>query len=439
MPAHDGDTSAHEGKQTHRPSYGIAVLIVVTLAIACACACAYTTRRWLQLRAVVARVGTALDDRRPAAAPRGGVLRRNDAAALLRPRTLAERRAEVDALLERAQALHEFGDDESLLARACSSALAGGKRLRAVIVLEVARMANLSRRAAARAAGARPPAPADPAEVALFIEYLHAASLAVDDLPEFDDDAVRRGRPSLHAEVGPAAAKLAAVALVAASMQNMGRQLDWLREHCPEIENVDRIGTRLFSDVGRAMGVLGAAGGQCMELAGTAPAGPEIAYMKTATFFELAALAGWMVAGGAAAGVPDVRALGGHVGTAFQIADDIGDMAADAARAAAGKPGWNYANTHGLGAALTAMEAHLASASALLHKRQLWSPLWGEIYGGVRGMLGPAGATRLPAPAPAPAPVPAPASEPTPVSEPAPATPSAAPTPQSSPSINDVD
>lgn len=336
-----------------------------------------------------------------AAPPRREPLRRAAAAELLRERTYDEYRREVDALVARAGALGEFGP-ESRLAAACRAAVAGGKRVRAVILLEVARAASLQRRAAARAAravgrGVAEPAPADAADAALLIEYLHAASLVVDDLPAFDDDAERRGRPSLHAAVGPAVAQMAAFSLVAAALQNACRQVDWVREHCPEVRDPDRIGTRLCSEVCRALGAEGAAGGQCMDIADGAELfrdhGPgavaELMWRKTATFFEIATVGGWLAAGGAAGHEAALRDVGRHVGTAFQIADDLGDAAEDAARRAEGKAGWNYANTYGPAAAAAAVEDHLAKAQAILERLWLFTPLWDEIYGQVRAMARP--------------------------------------------------
>jgi geranylgeranyl diphosphate synthase type II len=371
----------------------IAVLIVVIVYAA-----AKALRAGRVLKEVSERFG--LDDGVRASLPRREPLRRHRGADLLRARTLDQYRREVDALLERAQSLGEFGPP-ARLASACQKALLGGKRLRAAILLEVARATSALRRKAhreGRGAGAPDePSPVDAAEAALFVEYLHAASLAVDDLPEFDDDATRRGRPSLHAdpEVGPAVAKMAALALTAAAFQNVCRQLDWVRDHCPEVKNVDRIGTRLIGEVSRALGAAGAAGGQCADIepARGPGEGPEnaldLAYRKTTTFFEIATVCGWLVAGGPTDQVPVLRDAGRLVGTAYQIADDLGDMASDAARAARGKPGWNFANEYGADVARRELERNLRGARYLLTQAGVWTPVWDEIYAQVRKMAEP--------------------------------------------------
>ena len=131
--------------------------------------------------------------------PGGEPLRQTTSAELLRPRTFDQYRQEVDALIDRAQLLGEFGSKTNL-SEACAKALVGGKRLRAIIVLEIARATSIQQRDRA-SLGENSEVeitPVDVSEVALFIEYIHSASLVIDDLPAFDNDLLRRGRPSLH-------------------------------------------------------------------------------------------------------------------------------------------------------------------------------------------------------------------------------------------------
>jgi len=402
-------------------SHAVYLAIIAVLIIVVVYASAKAVRAHKVMADVEARFG--LNEAVRSSLPRKGgePLRRYTAADLLRPRTFDQYRREVDALLERAQTLEEFGK-KTQLSEACSKALVGGKRLRAIILLEVARATTIRRLRTHRdAARGDEPTPVDAGEVALFVEYIHTASLVVDDLPAFDDDLLRRGRPSLHAEVGPAVAQMAALSLIAAAFQNVCRQLDWIRDNCPEMKNVDRIGTRICNDVSRALGAMGAAGGQYMDVSSAETLlrehGPDavadLMYRKTATFFEIATVAGWLTAGGEPEQTTVMRDIGRHVGTAFQIADDIGDMARDAARAAQGKPGWNFANEYGRDVAAREVERNLKGARLLLTQTSCWTPLWGEIYAQVRKMMVDEAAPEPAAPEPA-APEPA-APEPIPV------------------------
>ncbi len=361
----------------------IAVLVLVLVCVGARAARAARVLREAQERFGLGGAGPARS-----AVPRRAPLREATGAELLRPRTFEEYRAEVDGLVARALELGDLGPPGKL-ADACALALRGGKRLRPIILLEVCRAATV-------AGGGRGP-PVDPADAALFVEYLHASSLVVDDLPAFDDDAERRGAPAVHAAAGPAVAQMAALSLLAGAFQNICRQVDWLRENCPEAGNVDALGTRLCHDVSAAIGAMGAAGGQLMdsalseaELFAAHGSGAvlEIMRLKTATFYEIAFLAGWLVAGGDAAGAEDLRRAGQRFGTAFQVADDIGDAAQDAARRAAGKPGWNFANHYGEGEARAWVARELAACRAALEARGLFTPLWEEIYGKVWAMAG---------------------------------------------------
>lgn len=329
-----------------------------------------------------------------AAIPRSAPLRQMSTADLLRPRTFIQYQKEIDDLIVRAQALEEFGDSTQL-SEACSKALGGGKRIRAVVLLEIARTASIR---------AQTTSPVDAGEAALFIEYIHAASLAIDDLPMFDNDQLRRGRASLHEEMGCATAQMAAVALISAALQNICRQVDWLHANCPEINNVDRIGMRLCALASRTLGVFGASGGQLLEMSPedwTSGHGivERVAVMKTASLFELAVGMGWLVAGGDPGDLEQMTLLGRHFGLAFQIADDIGDMAQDAARATPVRPDCNYANRFGRNIAHLDLERHLRGAELVLRRERMWSPLWeGELFPAVRAMCCPPGPAAAPHP-----------------------------------------
>lgn len=397
-PAHtrpaDGRGAADRSAKRHAVSNAthalyLAIIAVLVLVIVVAGARAIRANR--MMREVEERFGLRAEVR--SALPRDEPLRELSAKDLLRERTFDEYRKEVDGLVERALELGEFGKKENRLTSACAHALRGGKRLRPIIIMEVARAATLARQKGAKEDD--PPVDVvDPADAALFIEYLHTASLVIDDLPAFDDDDERRGQAAVHVEANPAVAQMAALSLVSAAFQDISRQIDWIRDNCPEFKNVDRVGTRLCHDVGQAIGALGAAGGQFMdsslspdELFAQHGEGAvlEIMQLKTASFFEISFLTGWLIAGGSAEGAVDIRRAGRHFGTAFQIADDIGDMAQDAARRAAGKPGWNFANEYGAEAATRAVSQNLNACRLLLEEKQLYTPLWREIYKKVWG------------------------------------------------------
>ena len=109
---------------------------------------------------------------------------------------LEDVRAQVQAALDDAMAGLPDGDLTDAMRYACI----GGKRIRAFLVMESARLFGLRDREAL--------------PVAAAVEALHAYSLVHDDLPSMDDDDLRRGLPTVHVQWSEATAILAAIGLL---------------------------------------------------------------------------------------------------------------------------------------------------------------------------------------------------------------------------------
>jgi len=175
--------------------------------------------------------------------------------------------------------------------------------------------------AVARACGDERPALADVAAAA--IELIHCASLAHDDLPCFDDAATRRGRPSLHAAFGTPTAVLAGDALIVLAFQTLVRAA----ELAP-----DRLAP-LVLIVSRATGMPGGIiAGQAWESEREVDLA-RYQRAKTGALFAAATAAG---AAAAACEPAEWHAFGERLGEAYQVADDIRDVAGEAAEI--GKP-----------------------------------------------------------------------------------------------------
>jgi geranylgeranyl pyrophosphate synthase len=326
---------------------------------------------------ITKHLGTRINNIR-ASTPRNGVLRYYNPLKILKEKTFTEYQAEINQLITKACSLSEFGP-KSKLSDACTYILKHGKRLRPIILMEICRatMKNLNSIII------------DPADAALSIEYMHTASLVIDDMPVFDDDSERRGNPSLHVIYNPATAYMTALSLASASYQNIIKQIDWIRENCPEFKNIDNVGMIICNEISNSMGALGAACGQFMDSSLavkdlTDTYGPDamlkMVQLKTATFFEIAFVSGWAIAGGNLHDIPIIRKAGTYFGTAYQIADDISDMAQDAARKSSGKPGWNYANEYGKEVAIDAMSDYMAQCEAILNEKHLFTPIWDVLF-----------------------------------------------------------
>ena len=166
--------------------------------------------------------------------------------------------------------------------------------------------------AVAGACGAEDPAAV--AAAASAIELLHCASLVHDDLPCFDDAAIRRGRASVHAAFGEPLAVLAGDALIVLAFETLALGLAGLPARLPQLVMI----------VARATGMpSGIVAGQAWE---SEPRAALATYQraKTGSLFVAATAAGAATAG--MDGAP-WQALGERLGEAYQIADDIRDAA----------------------------------------------------------------------------------------------------------------
>ncbi len=193
-------------------------------------------------------------------------------------------------------------------------AMSGGKRLRGFLVIEGAALHGIT----------------DAVQAAAAIEALHAYSLVHDDLPCMDDDDLRRGRPTVHVQWDEATAVLAGDALQTLAF---GLLAD------PACHQDDRVRIDLLAGLARAAGIGGMVGGQARDIAAETAGAPltlpEITALQGA---KTGALIEWAAVAGATMGAADpapLRTYAGALGLAFQIADDLLDVAGS--EAAAGK------------------------------------------------------------------------------------------------------
>ena len=193
------------------------------------------------------------------------------------------------------------------------SLLAGGKRIRAFLTLEICRAFGKS--------------DAEAAPFACAVEMVHAYSLIHDDLPCMDDDDYRRGKLTNHKVYGEAVAVLAGDALltkafeIAASNKNVPTE----------------VALQAVLELSRAAGDKGMVGGQILDIKSEETrehrleALENIHRLKTGAMIKVSA-----VLGGLAAGVymesdamRDVITYAENIGYAFQIVDDVLDVIGD--------------------------------------------------------------------------------------------------------------
>ncbi|SLN36110.1 Farnesyl diphosphate synthase [Roseovarius albus] len=208
------------------------------------------------------------------------------------------------------QRLAPFGDD--LVAQAMRYAASGGKRVRAFLVVESAKLHDVTE--------------AHAIWPACGIEAMHAYSLVHDDMPCMDDDALRRGQPTVHVKWDEATATLAGDAL-----QSLAFELTLHPEGAETAQARADLGLRLA----RAAGGQGMVLGQSLDIAAESAETPlsleEITHLqagKTGALIEWSATAGAVMAG---ASTDALSIYAQALGLAFQIQDDIIDVTGDAA------------------------------------------------------------------------------------------------------------
>jgi geranylgeranyl pyrophosphate synthase len=264
-------------------------------------------------------------------------------------------RARIERVLERALALPDPGTAR-LREAMRYSALGAGKRLRPTLVYLTGESLG---------------APLSTLDVpAAAVELIHVYSLVHDDLPAMDDDDLRRGRATCHRAYDEATAILVGDALQALAFSVLATE--------PMASVTPAARLEMIRLLARATGTGGMAGGQAVDLAAvghtlTVAAIESMHRRKTGALIECSVLLGALAAGvSEGAELEALRHFGAEVGLAFQIQDDILDVAGDpallgkstGADAAHAKP--TYPSTVGLTAARTrAGELRDAAITAL--------------------------------------------------------------------------
>lgn len=206
--------------------------------------------------------------------------------------------------------------------------------------------------------------------LACAVEVVHTYSLVHDDLPSMDDDALRRGRPTVHTAFGVHRAMLAGAALIPAAAQVLDAAAREL--------GLDA-GTRraLVGGLCRAGGADGMVGGQLMDLDGEgrpldADALEGIHRRKTGALLAAALRLGGIAAGASDAALAALDEYGQDLGLAFQIVDDVLDVTGSDAQLgktpgkdeSAGKT--TYPALFGLDGARARAEGYVGAAVAAL-------------------------------------------------------------------------
>ena len=210
----------------------------------------------------------------------------------------------------------EEGWQKTIMEAMNYSILAGGKRLRPMLMSETYRLFGGKSKVI------------EPFMAAM--EMIHTHSLIHDDLPALDNDEYRRGRKTTHAVYGEPAAILAGDALLNYAYETAFRAFDLLDES--DMEEWKRV-AKALSILGKKTGIDGMLGGQSVDVENDKKEQELDREMldyiyenKTSALIECAMTIGATLAGAREEEIQKIETLAGKIGIAFQIQDDILDV-----------------------------------------------------------------------------------------------------------------
>lgn len=226
--------------------------------------------------------------------------------------TLSEKTKRAQDVLEK-YLPEEKGYQKKVLEAMNYSVMAGGKRLRPILMEESFRLFGGSGELV------------EPFMAAL--EMIHNYSLVHDDLPAMDNDEYRRGRKTTWNVYGDGMAVLAGDGLLNLAFETAALAFD-LAEDYDTMKQV----ARALKILGRKAGIYGMIGGQCADI--EAESGEQVTEQlllfihenKTAALMQAAMMIGAVLAGADDEAVAAMEKAAYNIGIAFQIQDDILDI-----------------------------------------------------------------------------------------------------------------
>ena len=220
---------------------------------------------------------------------------------------LQKRTGEIEEIIKE-YLPEETGFQRTVLEAMNYSVLAGGKRLRPMLMQETFRMFGGEGRLVHPFMAA--------------IEMIHTYSLVHDDLPAMDNDEYRRGKKTTHAVYGEAMGILAGDGLLNLAFETASEAFT--------LETSPRT-ARALQILARKAGVCGMLGGQVVDVESEGrPLSREkldfIYRLKTSALIESSMMIGAVLAGAPDEELAEVESVACDVGLAFQIQDDILDV-----------------------------------------------------------------------------------------------------------------
>lgn len=225
-----------------------------------------------------------------------------------------EKVEKIEAILR--EYLPEANGYQSVIMEAMEySLMAGGKRLRPMLMMETYRLFGGETEVIYPFMAA--------------MEMIHTYSLVHDDLPAMDNDEYRRGRKTTHIVYGEDMGILAGDALLNYAFETACKAFEQFPEESLRIGQALRV-------LARKAGIYGMIGGQVVDVKESGHQIDEevldfIFRLKTGALIESAMMIGAILAGASKEDVKSMQKVAGKIGMAFQIQDDILDVCGDSA------------------------------------------------------------------------------------------------------------
>jgi len=234
-------------------------------------------------------------------------------------RVLADNGNAVEAMLDKLLSYSSETDaiksPQRLMEAMRYATLGAGKRIRPFLMIETAKLFNIHNEAIVRGASA--------------IEMIHCYSLIHDDLPAMDDDAIRRGKPTVHVAYDEATAILAGDALLTLAFEVMADE---------RVSPDTVLRAKLVTVLAKAAGARGMVGGQMLDILAESLVKPlthaeiqTLQSMKTGALLHVSVISGGLFANCDPDTMSKLHSFGRKLGAIFQISDDILDYTGDAA------------------------------------------------------------------------------------------------------------
>lgn len=210
----------------------------------------------------------------------------------------------------------ETGTQKTIFEAMNYSLLAGGKRIRPILMEEAYKMFSAVNGTETKAI--------QPFMAAM--EMIHTYSLVHDDLPAMDNDEYRRGKKTTHAVYGETMGILAGDALLNYAFETAADAF--------EDEEVNRSYLKAYQVLAKKAGAYGMIGGQVVDIETEDMPAERVSVarleyihlLKTAALLESSLMIGAILGGATEEEVSIMECIGRRVGVAFQIQDDILDV-----------------------------------------------------------------------------------------------------------------